>query len=89
LWGRVDAARRYDCESGSVGAAVSNVLPHFQLDEMDQNFLCNRVFSPEVVLVAMTKARLDNHKFGSKRAFDSIGNDAESSSQTAKKRRIG
>jgi hypothetical protein len=93
-WGEAVVARSGGA-AGGVSDAVSDLLPHLRLDEMEHAFLYSRVkksgvFSAEVVLTAMTKI-VDYFTPSSKRVFDGNGQGAEeSSSQPAtKKRRLG
>ena len=91
-WGEAVVAR-----SGALCVldAVSDLLPHLRLDEMEHAFLYNRVkesgvFSAEVLLTAMTQ-KLDTFTPSSKRVFDGNSQGAEegSSQPATKKRRLG
>ena len=74
-----------------VSDAFSDCLPHLRLDEMDHEFLCNRVkqtglFSADALFEALSKI-VDKHKTNNKRNYDeSI---KEGSFPQTKKRRIG
>jgi hypothetical protein len=95
LWGKAVVAR-----GGAVGDdvsdAVSNVIPHLRLDEMEHAFLYNRVkesgvFSADMLLEASMKM-LDKHTPSNERVFDSnseSGAEEGSTQPAAKKLRIG
>jgi hypothetical protein len=93
LWGEAVVARSSgSCEDG-VRDAVSDLLPHLRLEEMDHTFLCNCVeqtglFSPKALLAAMSKI-VDTHKPSSKRVLNSSSGKEEASPHRAKRRRIG
>ena len=94
-WGEAVVARSGGAAGAVVSDAVSDLLPHLRLDEMEHAFLYNRVkesgvFSAEVLLAATVKM-LDKRSPSSKRVFDGDSQGAqEGSSQPAtKKRRLG
>ena len=86
-WGEAVAAR-----SGARGVndAVSDLLPHLRLDEMDHAFLIDRVqqagvFSAKELLAIMAN-RLDKHAPSNKRVLE--GKEG-TSRQAEQRRRIG
>jgi hypothetical protein len=88
LWGEAEVGRSYDDVDSGLSDAVSDLLPYLRLDEMEQEFLCDRVkqagvFSTKVLLEATTKI-VGYTKSNNKRVF---GN--KSSSRPAKKHRLG
>jgi hypothetical protein len=91
LWGEAVVARSGESRVDGVSDAVSGLLPHLRLDEMDHTFLCNRVqqtklFSAEALLVVMAKI-VDKYKTSNKRGNDEgVGPGAF---PHAKRRRIG